>query len=251
MKRFSVLFLLMLLIATSFAESNDELAIKARKAYESGQFGVAISLYEKILGNGYESAILYYNLGNAFFRTNDIPSSILNYEKALKLDPTHSDIRYNLTIANSKITDKVEPIPDLFYKRWWKSFLNLFSLDQFAGIVIVLFALTLIVVAVYLTSKRLVIRKFAFWAGLGLFLLTAILFYSSRKKEQMLRIHYEAIVFSPTVTVKSSPDNASKDLFVIHEGLKVELLDRIGEWQEIRIANGSIGWLKSSDLKLI
>lgn len=251
MTRYIVFLFLALLSFSAFSQNNDEIAVRARKAYESGQFKVSTELYEQILKNGYESAVLYYNLGNAYFRDNDLPSAILNYEKAKKLDPTHVDIQYNITIANSRITDKVEPIPELFYKRWWKSFLNIMNTDQFAIALILLLLICFIAAAFYLTSRVLMVRKVAFWGGLSILMIFFITLYATQQKYHYLKNHHEAIVFSPTVTVKSSPDISSKDLFVIHEGLKVELLDKIGEWQEIRIANGSVGWLKTSDLKLI
>lgn len=251
-KSLHLCLLVLILIGVKVSgQSNEQLAAAAEKAYASGKYDTTAQLYERILKSGYESTVLYYNLGNAYFRQNDIPSAILNYEKALKLDPTHSDIRYNLTIANARITDKVEPIPELFYKRWWKSFMNIFSLDLLAAIVIALLVLSLISTAIYLTSRSLPVRKAAFWTALSLFFLFGLTFYAAQQKEHFIRNHHEAIVFTPTVTVKSSPDNASKDLFVIHEGIKVELLDEIGEWQEIRIANGSVGWLKASDIKMI
>ena len=235
----------------AISQSNAELATKARKAYDASQYNVAVQLYEKILSNGYESAVLYYNLGNAYYRSNNIPSAILYYEKSLKLMPNSEDVIHNLAIANARITDKVEIVPDLFYKRWWNSFVNFIDIDTAGFMLIGLLSLTLLATGIYLVSKWLIIRKFSFWTGLVLlfFFLTSLL--AAREKEYLLQNHHEAIVFTPTVTVKSSPDMASTDLFVIHEGIKVVLLDQVGDWQEIRIANGSVGWLRASDLRMI
>jgi tetratricopeptide (TPR) repeat protein len=251
MKVVAYIFFMMCIGLQARSQSNDELAAQARKAYDASQFPRSVQLYEKIVKNGYESAVLYYNLGNAYFRSNEIPSAILYYEKALKLEPNLEDIHHNLNIANSRITDKVEIVPEMFYKRWWKSFLNMLSIDSTAILLIILLTLALIATAVYLISKTLAVRKATFWSGIALFAILIISFYAAQQKQNQLRFHHEAIVFTPTVTVKSSPDIASTDLFVIHEGIKVVLLDKIGEWQEIRIANGSIGWLKTSDFRLI
>jgi len=251
MKKLATILLLIGMALQAYCQSNDELAAKANKAYQAGQYAVAIELYEKIIGSGYESAPLYYNLGNAYFRSKEIPSAILFYEKALKQDPNQSDIRHNLSVANSRITDKVEIIPELFYKRWWKALLNLVSLDSLAVVLILLLCGALISAGFYLASRQLYIRKTAFWSTLALAAFFLLAFAAVRQKEHLLQNFHEAIVFSPTVTVKSSPDTASADIFVIHEGLKVFLLDQIGEWQEIRIANGSIGWLKASDIRMI
>ena len=251
MKRIVILLLIAGIFGSAYAQNREELALQGRKAYESGQFANAVAAYEKIVKQGYESAQLYYNLGNAYFRTNDLPSAILYYEKALKLDPTQEDIRYNLNIANSRIIDKVELVPEMFYKRWWKALLNFLSLDVLAVILIGILSLALLSTAVYLTSKHLSVRKSFFWTGFSLFILGFIVLIAAEQKQHFLQNNHEAIVFIPTVTVKSSPDSGSTDLFVIHEGLKVTLMDKIGEWQEIRIANGSVGWLKISSLRMI
>ncbi|MBK7029071.1 MAG: tetratricopeptide repeat protein [Bacteroidales bacterium] len=233
------------------AQTTDGLSLKARKAYDIGQYEQSIQLYEKILSQGLESSTLYYNLGNAYFRNKELPQAILYFEKALKLDPTNSDIKHNLTISYSRITDKVENVPELFYKRWWKALINSFSLNLLAIFIILFLTLSLLTFGIYLTSRRLPIRRFSFYSALLFIALMAILLYAANQKEHYLLVEHEAIVFTPTVTIKSSPDVTSTDLFVIHEGLKVTLLDQIGEWREIRIANGSVGWLKESDIRKI
>ena len=251
MKKLATIIILTGMALQAFCQSNDELAAKANRAYQAGQYQAAAQLYEKIIGNGYESAVLYYNLGNAYFRSNEIPSAILFYEKALKLEPNQPDIRHNLDVANSRIADKVEIIPELFFKRWWKSLLNLFSVDSLAVIIILLLCAIFVSAGFYLASKQLFVRKTAFWSTLVFLAVFLLSLLGARQKEHLLQNHHEAVVFSPTVTVKSSPDEASADIFVIHEGIKVILLDQVGNWQEIRIANGSVGWLKSSDIRLI
>jgi tetratricopeptide (TPR) repeat protein len=247
-----VTFLFMICISLqAMSQGNDELAAKARKAYDASNFPQAIQNYEKIIGNGYESVVLYYNLGNAYFRNNEIPSAILYYEKALKLEPNHADIQHNLAVANSRITDKVEVVPELFYKQWWKTLLNSMSIDTLGIVMIFLLSFALSFLATYLLSRSVAIRKVSFWISVSLFTLFFISLFAAQQKENQITNNHEAIVFTPTVTIKSSPDNASADLFVIHEGIKVVLLDQIGEWQEIRIANGSVGWLKATDIRLI
>lgn len=251
MKNALTFFFLVLLYSSLAAQDQENVAVQARKAYEAGQFETSIQLYEGILQKGLESSVLYYNLGNAYFRNKDLPSAVLYYEKALKLDPTNPDIQHNIDLVNSKIIDKVEPVPELFYKRWWLALLNTMNLGTVAVLMICLFTLSLLFTGIYLSSTRLGIRKFSFYSAIALFILVILSFMVAREKKHYLTRHHEAIVFTPTVTIKSSPDAASTDLFVIHEGLKVTLLDKIGEWQEIRIANGSIGWLKLSDIRHI
>jgi len=246
-----IFFILILVSLSGAAQDRGDIDARARKAYNAGMYQQSIEAYESILASGQESFVLYYNLGNAYFRANDIPSAILFYEKALKLEPNHPDIRHNIMIANTKITDKVELVPELFYKRWWRSFLDSFDLDTVATLLIIFLGVTLLFTGLYLSARTLNIRKFSFWAGAAAAVLLILAIVAAQQKERLMKNHQEAVVFTPTVTVKSSPDFGSKDLFVIHEGLKVTLLDKIGEWQEIKIANGSIGWLLISDIRNI
>jgi len=229
----------------------DTLFTRANDDYSKGLFDSAIERYSRIIEGGYESAEVYFNLGNACFKINDIPSSILYYEKALKLSPNDEDTKFNLRVANTKIMDKIQPVPELFYKVWWRSLYNLFPTDTWARLTLFFFILFFVLLSFFLLSKVLQVRKMAFWTAmvfLGLFLVTLIL--SSQRHREVSR-NREAIVFAPTVTIKSSPSETSVDLFVIHEGLKVKIIDQVGDWFEIRIANGSVGWLPVSAIKAI
>lgn len=249
---------LLLFFALSFAavcEANaadpELLAVQAAGAYNRKDYVHAAKLYEQIIAQGYESAPLYYNLGNAYFRNNELAPAVLFYEKALKIDPNNDDIRHNIEIVNRKLVDKVEFVPELFYKRWWKQLLNIMSVKSLAIVSFVLLILALAFGALYVASSSLALRKTGFWTGLAFALLFALSLAAGLQRKHYMTRHHEAIVFTPTVNVKSSPDENSKDIFVLHEGTKVVLLDVVDTWQEIRISNGSIGWLPLSDLKNI
>jgi len=233
------------------AQSPEELIAGGNKAYSLGQYEAAISLYNKVLEKGFDSPSLYYNLGNAFFKNNQIPSAILSFEKSLKLDPNNADTRYNLAVANSRITDKIEKVPELFYKRWWSSVKNIFALDSLAVLMIILAATGLILAGLYLAARRTLIRRIAFWSSSSLLILACIITGLALDKSKQIRQKNEGILFTPTVTVKSSPDPSSIDLFVIHEGTKVNIQDSIGSWIEVKIANGSQGWIQSTDIRKI
>jgi len=251
-KKIAVLFAAILLIAFhAIGQNPDKLAAQAAKAYSSMHYPEAIKLYENILDQGYESYALYYNLGNAYYRNNETTPAILNYEKALKLSPNNDDIKHNIEIINNRLTDKVETVPELFYKRWWKQLINLMDIDVLAVLNIMLLTLALLLIALYIAVPNLLIRKFSFWTGITLFSLFSIGVLASFQRNHYIISSHEAIVFAPTVNIKSSPDENSKDIFVLHEGTKVKLMDVVAEWQEIRISNGSIGWIKATDLKKI
>lgn len=222
---------------------------KANKAYMAGFYENAASLYEKILESGMDAPDLYYNLGNAYFKMNDIPSAILNYERALKYDPGNEDYQYNLRVANSKIVDKIDVLPELFYKRWWNNLKIVLSPDGWALMALFSFVFIFISIAVFFLARSIQTRKFIFAAGLVLLFIHVISGIIALQTFREAKNQKTAIIFTPTLPVKSSPDESSIDLFVIHEGLKVTILDRIGEWHEIRIANGSKGWVEASHLK--
>jgi tetratricopeptide (TPR) repeat protein len=224
---------------------------RANKAYSEGLYANSIDLYKEVLKNGYESSELYYNIGNAYYKLNDYSSAILYYERGNRLDPGNEDINFNLKIVNNKIADKIEPLPELFYKRWYNALIRLFSLDTWAKTVVILFLLSIFMASVYFISRILILRKISFWLSIILFFSFLFTMLTAVQSYTLLKNQHEAIVFSPTITVKSSPDEKSIDLFVIHEGTKVSIIDQIGNWYEIRIANGSVGWLQSSAIEKI
>lgn len=246
---------LTILILLSFsvvnADDNKILLEEANKVYNEGSFEQAIELYEKVLENGYESAEVYYNLGNACFKQNNFAAAILNYEKAKKIEPNDEDINFNLKIANNRIVDKIETVPELFYVQWWNSLIYTLTVDQWGWVGLISFSLLLVMALVFLLSHIVWLKKLSFWFGL-LFIIISISTYAlANQKFNSFRKDHEAIIFTPTVTVKSSPSESSIDLFVIHEGTKVELTDNLGDWYEIKIANGSVGWIKTDDIEKI
>jgi len=239
------------IISLTKAENYDTLFQKANTAYNNEFYLEAIDNYLRIADLGYASADLYFNTGNACFRLKDYPSAILYYEKAKKLAPNDEDINFNLAIVNSRIVDKIEPVPELFFKTWWRSFINIFGTDTWAMISVVTFILFIILLAFYLLSRFTKIRKSAFYSGLIVLLIAVFTFVISFQKYRSFHLEKEAIVFTTTITVKSSPNPNSVNLFVIHEGSKVKINDQVGEWYEIRIANGSVGWLPASAIRKI
>lgn len=242
----------MLLLSVNLYAGGAQLLIqKANKAYAQGNYQEAVENYRKVTDEGFEAPELYYNLGNSYFKMNDFPNAILWYERAKRLDPSNDDINFNLNVVNTKISDKIEPLPELFYKRWFKSIVQLTSIDGWAKYSVILLILALLSGVVYLTARILVFRKAGFWTGTILFVIALFSFVCAWSGYAQKRSTSEAIVFAPTITVKSSPDEKSTDLFVVHEGTKVILLDRISNWYEIRIANGSIGWLPVNALEKI
>ena len=250
-KRLMIICINSLFSFSLFASDYQLQVAKGNTAYSTGSYKEAIKAYTSLVTQGLESTDLFYNLGNSYFKLNDMPHAILWYERAKRLDPGNEDVTFNLNVANSKITDKIEPLPEFFLKRWLRSLTDLFSVDVWAkaGIAFLLAALALF--SLYIASRVLVLRKLGFWTGFlalvfsVIFLILAWTGNNSRMSEQ------SAIIINPTVTVKSSPDEKSTDIFVIHEGCKVQLVDHIGNWYEIRIVNGSVGWVEMGNFEKI
>ena len=250
MYKYLLISILLIPILASAADPGITIA-KANKAYTDGFYANAVELYKSVIAEGYESVDLYFNLGNACYKQNDLSSAILYYEKAHKLDPGNEDVNFNLKIANTKITDKIEPIPELFYKRWYNKLIQSFSVDKWSKIGLFCLCIGLLAALFYIISRNLPVRKAGFWVGICFIFISLLSFFFAWQNQDVMIHRKEAIIFAPTVTIKSSPDEKSIDLFVLHEGSKVELIDNIGPWYEIRIANGSVGWLSSTALEKI
>lgn len=222
---------------------------QANHYYNEAIYDSALMAYHRVLDSGLASAALYYNLGNTYFKLRDFPSAILYYEKARKLAPADEDILFNIDLANNMIVDRIEPLPQMFYRIWWNQFYGLFDAYTWAWISVVLFLLTLALLLLYLVADRLLWRKLGFFAGLLVMVLFIGSFGLASQKYYYTQEVSEAIVFAPTITVKSAPSANSVDLFVLHEGTKVFLLEEVEHWAKIRIANGSVGWLPRESMR--
>ncbi len=224
---------------------------RANAHYTAARYDSALVAYQQVLEAGYESSGLYYNLGNTCFKLKNLPLSILYYEKARKLNPADEEVIRNIEVANGMIVDKIEPLPRFFFKQWWDTFYSMFDADSWAWISLIMFILTLVAAFFYLTSARLIFQKAGFFSGLFLLLFTVVSFGLASQRYYYTKQVNEAVIFAPTITVKSSPGNTSVDLFVLHEGTKISLLDEVSGWHKIKIANGSVGWLPNESFREI
>lgn len=230
----------------------DSLWNSANQAYVEGRWGDAVAGYELISGMGLESAALYCNTGDAYFKEGNVPMAILFYERALKLDPSYSDARYNLELMNSMIQDRIDPVPDFILKVWAKDICYIMDSDAWAACFLVLLALTLGLVLLFLLAPTAAGRRTGFFTGIvTLLLAVASLSFSLWQKNDYMSAD-EAIVMRPVTSAKSSPSaEASKDLFILHEGTKVTILDSVGNWNNIELADGRQGWIPSADITVI
>lgn len=223
----------------------------ADSAYARQQYQQAIKDYEELLHDGV-SAELYYNLGNAYYRTDNITRAVLNYERALLLSPGDGDIRFNLQMARSKTIDKITPESEMFFVTWYHALVNIMSVDGWARTALVSFALAIVLALAYLFSASIWVRKVGFFGGLAfiaVFILANLFAYQQR---QELVNRTGAIIISSAVPVKSTPSKSGTDLFILHEGTKVEITDgTMRGWKEIRVADGKEGWIETSKIEII
>ena len=228
---------------------------EAEKAYRNGNFAESIKLYEAEIHQNKltnrESPTLYYNLGNAYFRDNQIAKAIVNYERALLLDPGDSDIRHNLRFAKTRIEDKIDSTDNFFVTQWIRGLQNLFSGNAWATMGIALFILFIVSTGVYMISSRLTIRKVSFYVSLVLLLLVIVSNVFAFKQKDKIVNRSTGIVMSASASIYTSPDAHSQELFRLHEGAKVRIKRTEGNWFEIEIANGSVGWLQKKNIETI
>ena len=219
--------------------------------YSKGNYQQAIKDYEELLKAG-ESAEIYYNLGNAYYRTENITRAVLSYERALLLNPADDDIRFNLQMARSKTIDKITPESEMFFFTWYRSLVNLMTIDGWAHLAIASIILTLILALVYLFAGHLTLRKIGFYGGvlfLIIFLLSNLFAF---QQKQMLMKRNGAIVTAPSVTIKKTPVANSADQGVIHEGTRVDIIDdTMRDWKEIHLADGREGWIPATQIEKI
>lgn len=249
MKRLSLLFIIVL-SALSIVHSQTDDWQRAEQLYADKQYAAAADLYESMFQYG-ESADLYYNYANALYKSNQIGLAILNYERALRLDPANEDIKFNLDFVNRMKTDKIEPIERFFFTEWLDSLALMLTSNQWAYASIIGFVSMLVLALLYLFGRKVWLRKTAFFSALFLLLFSVFTMVNAFKIKSLVENNPAAIVLSGSVSVKSSPDDSGTEVFVIHEGTKVNVVSTLGDWSEVRLADGNIGWLQSTAIEKI
>ena len=224
---------------------------EAEEAYAKEDYTQAIELYESILKSYGESAMVYYNLGNAYYKAGKVAPAILNYERALLLNPGDSDTRFNLQVARQKTVDKIEPIGEFFLTRWIGTVEDVYSADGWAKWGVAFFVLFIGCLVLFFFSKWIRLKKIGFFAGICFLLISLVANLFADSQQDKLLHRADAIVFASTVTVKSSPDASGTDLFILHEGTKVTIKSTLGEWSEIQLEDGNVGWMPSKEIQQI
>ncbi len=243
------LYFLLIFCGNVYADHQEHKFNEANQFYQNGQYEEAINAYEEILEMGYESAELYYNLGNSLYKLGKNPRAILNYERALRLKPNDEDIQFNLQIANLQVLDKIPSIPELFYVKFINEIGNYFSLHSLTLLTIFIyicfFSFLIIWILIKPGSLKRIFKTMSY--GLGIILIFFSFLFISKVSHKRV----DAIVMESEIDVRSAPSSDGTEIFKIHEGLKVKITDRRGDWIEIRLSDGKEGWLESLTIETI
>jgi len=242
-----------ILVVSGYLFPSDEVHLftAGNEFYKLRQYEKAIDSYHEILKRGFESPGVYLNIGNSYFRLGMIGKAILYYERGRRLDPSDEDINHNLAFANLKITDKIETLPGIFLFQWWEVVISLFSITGWTIVLYILLLLFLASVGLFFLARDPLINKISFFSGIVL-----VLFLLLNTAVIVSRVNIEntekyAVIMPPSVIVKSSPDKESVDTFIIHEGLKVSIEDKVENWYRLRLEDGKSGWVHKDAFEFI
>ena len=248
---YSFVWLLLAMICFGGTSAKAVTKNNADTEYQKGNYQQAIRDYEEILKNG-ESAEIYFNLGNAYYRTDNITKAVLNYERARLLSPGDDDINFNLQFARSKTIDKITPQSEMFFVTWYKSLVNFTSVDNWAKTGILCIVMALLLVLLYLFGPQLMLRKIGFFGGLAFFVIFLLSNLFAFQQKQALDNRTGAIIMTPSVNIKKTPAKNSADQFVLHEGTRVDIIDKgMTDWRCIRVGDGREGWIETKAIEEI
>ncbi|MBT8377635.1 MAG: hypothetical protein KJN64_00235 [Ignavibacteria bacterium] len=248
---FLALVLVFILFTKSGFADESEAMQQAGEFYRNGEFDKAIEIYEDLRNEGYEGTSLYFNLANSYYRVGELGYAIVNYERALKFSPTDEDIKHNLAFANLSTVDRIQPLPTFFLFEWWEVILESFSVNAWTYTAFIFYLILLFLFVFYFFATSISQQKIILFSGLATLAVLAITVSLLIVKANREQTQISGVVVEQSITVKTSPDTKSTDAFVIHEGLKLKLEDKLDDWVKIRLADGKVGWLLEESVEKI
>jgi len=247
---FQLIFVALFVTVNAQTDNNDKFK-QGVEFYSAGNFVEAANIWTELYNTGYRSATLNYNIANAHFKSGNIPASILFYERAYLLAPVNEDINYNLQIARTFAVDRFQAIPEIFFVKWFNVSALLISSNSWAVVAIIAFVVCLVSLSLFIYSSKYLQKIIGFWVAVFCLVVSLTSIGLSSRNNTLINKSRKAIIFSPVVTGKSSPDASGSDLFTLHEGSKVSIEGRVGEWLEIRLSDGNKGWVPENCLEVI
>ena len=246
-----IVFLLWIVANSVTAQNTDSLFVAANNHYKNGKFETAIENYQKIESQNFISSELYYNLGNSYYKLNKVGPSIYYYEKALQLNPLNEDVKKNLVFAKRLALDNIQELPQTFSQKINTNYLQKLSYDNWAILVVVFSVLGSLLFLFFFFGETPSKKRLYFTISMGVFFLLITTLTITYKQYDLSKSNIEAIIFAEKTEVRNAPTLNSEKVFTLHEGTKVNVLDRVDHWEKIKIADGKIGWIDSNDLKLL
>lgn len=246
-----VITLLVLLFGIMVSAQNEALFNKATDAYNNGDYNEAVKQYLEIIENGQHSSALYFNLGNSYYKLNKVAPSIYYYEKALLLAPNNSEIETNLDYAKNMTLDAIEPLPESGFSKIKNDIVGFLSFDNWAYLSVSCILLFVIFYILFYYARYAIRKRIAFISSLASLFVGLIAIILAFIQYSNFQANQPAIVFTAEVIVKSEPNLRSQEVFRLHEGTKINVLEELNDWNKIKIADGKTGWLSSEDIKLL
>ncbi|QSW87121.1 tetratricopeptide repeat protein [Flavobacterium endoglycinae] len=243
----NILYLFLLISQVFFAQSSFE---KGNALYQKGQYQEAVQVYEDIIKEDkLQSAELYFNLANSYYKLNKVAPSIYNYEKALVLKPNDPETLNNLKFAKKLTIDEIKEVPKVGFAKLIQNFTSIFDYNMWAKISIgIAFAFLLCFIGYYFS--QLTITKRIYFIGMFILLVALGLSASAGMSEKN---HFDndrpAIVFSEMSEVRSEPQKAGSAIILLHEGAKVYVMESVGKWKKIELTDGTEGWIDGTTIK--
>lgn len=252
MKKLFLITVLFFAAFTSFAAENaDTLTLRAEEYYTQKQYDSALTLYMQVIDHDLHSADLYYNIGNTYFRLNDLARSILWYERALLENPQHYDARVNLEFVNARQIDTVEELSTGIMAQLFQKVYGIFSYNTWAVLSLAFLLVFLLAIAGFLFAQTVRLKKVSFAVGFFALVVAVLSFTCSAAQKNNVDQNNDAIILEPTIDIKNEPNNQASNLVTVHEGLKVQLLKTYGEWANVRLLDGKEGWVKKNTVEKI
>lgn len=250
----SAIYILLIIFSNSllFAQANPQQIFKeANQYYAQKDYVKAIEKYENLIKQGNFSANIYYNLANAYYRNNNIGKAILYYHKAKRLNPNDEDINANLQLAKLKSIDKIQPIPQFFLSKWIENISKSQSPETFGIIAIIFSFIGFGLLTIYIYARKSGTKKLSFFGSIAALIIMILFIITAFQSNTYRTSDKEAVIISASAYIKSSPDQTATDLFILHEGTEIEVLDKVANWSKIRIANGNQGWIEDGNFEII
>ncbi len=246
-----ILFLLLIIANATIAQNVDSLFVSANNLYKNGKFEEAIKKYKKIESQKLVSSALYYNLGNSFYKLNKVGPSIYYYEKALKLDPLNNDVKNNLIFAKRLALDNIEELPQTIFQKINTNYLQKISYNQWAIVAVSFSFLASLLFLLFYFAQIPQKKRLYFITSIVSFIFLMISLSITYNQYNFSKNNKEAIVFAEKTEIRNAPTLNSEEVFTLHEGTKVLVLDEVDNWKKIKIVDGKLGWIIAEDIKLL